>query len=50
MSTPTQKLGWIKRRARRVQSFYGISRRLAIYDAWIDWIMFNGVSTTGGAT
>lgn len=36
------RLAWIKRRARRLQRFYGISRRLAIFDAWRDHIAFVG--------
>jgi hypothetical protein len=36
------KLSWIKRRARRLQNFYQVSRRMAVYDAWIDWINFTG--------
>lgn len=43
------RFGWIKRRARRLQRFYGIQRRLAIHDAWMDWILFRGVSATGGS-
>lgn len=42
MSKPTQKIGWIKRRARRIQRFYAIDRKLAIHDAWVDWIAFTG--------
>lgn len=42
------KFGWIKRRARRIQRFYGVGRRLAVHDAWTDWIAFMGV-TQGGA-
>lgn len=39
-------LTWIKRRARRVQQFYGTSRRLAIFDAWLDYIHFTGGRAT----
>lgn len=39
---PASKLGWIKRRARRIQRFYNVSRKLAVYDARIDWISFVG--------
>jgi len=35
-------LAWIKRRARRLERFYGITRRLAIFDAWRDHIDFTG--------
>lgn len=37
------KIGWIKRRARRIQNFYGVERKLAIHDAWRDWISFMGI-------
>lgn len=40
MSTP--RLTWIKRRARRLQRFYGITRRLAVFDAAQDYAYFNG--------
>lgn len=36
------KIGWIKRRARRIERFYSIDRKLAIHDAWVDWISFHG--------
>lgn len=39
-----QRFGWIKRRARRLQRFYGISRKMAVYDARIDFISFLGVN------
>ena len=31
------RIGWIKRRARRIERFYGVTRRLAVYDAWLDY-------------
>lgn len=34
--------GWIKRRARRIQRFYGVARKLAVYDARIDYLAFIG--------
>lgn len=34
---------WITRRARRLQRFYGVDRRLAIHDAWRDYIDFMGI-------
>lgn len=37
------RLGWIKRRARRLERFYGISRKLAVYDARMDFLSFAGV-------
>lgn len=51
MSTATHKIGWIKRRARRLQRFYGIERSLAVHDAWTDWIAFVGLThgMQGGA-
>jgi hypothetical protein len=36
-------LSWIKRRARRLQRAYGVARRLAIFDAWLDYVDFTGV-------
>ncbi len=35
-------LAWIKRRARRLMRFYGISRRLAVFDALTDYVGFVG--------
>ena len=37
------RFGWIKRRARRLQRFYGISRKLAVYAARRDFLSFTGV-------
>jgi hypothetical protein len=37
-----KKLAWIKRRARRLQQFYKVDRRVAVFDAWRDWIDFMG--------
>ena len=39
---PTSRLGWIKRRARRLQRFYGINRKMAVFDARLDWVSFMG--------
>lgn len=36
------RFGWIKRRARRLQNFYGIDRKLAVFDAWQDFLMLQG--------
>lgn len=36
-----QKVRWIRRRARRIKNFYGVSRPLAVYDANLDWISLN---------
>jgi hypothetical protein len=42
LNAPLHKLAWIKRRARRLERFYGVARRIAVYDAWMDWTMFKG--------
>ena len=42
MMTPHSRLGWIKRRARRLERFYRISRKLAVYDARLDYLAFLG--------
>lgn len=42
----TQKVRWIRRRAKRIKAFYGVSRALAVYDAHLDWISLN-LPTTG---
>lgn len=41
----TSRLGWIKRRARRIERFYKVSRKLAVYDARLDYIAFLGRPT-----
>jgi hypothetical protein len=41
----TSRLGWIKRRARRLERFYGVDRKLAIYDARLDYLLFQGRPT-----
>ena len=41
----TSRLGWIKRRARRLERCYGVDRKLAIYDARLDYLMFQGRPT-----
>lgn len=38
MTTFAQKVGWIKRRARAIQKIYKVERKLAVFDAWQDWI------------
>lgn len=38
------RLAWIKRRARRLMSFYGVQRRVAISDAAEDYSYFVGPS------
>lgn len=35
------RLGWIKRRARRLQRFFHISRRLALVSAHDDYVCFH---------
>lgn len=37
-----KRFGWIKRRARRLQRFYNITRKLAVYDARMDFLTFLG--------
>lgn len=44
-----QKIGWIKRRARRIERFYKVTRKIAIHDAWTDWITFQGHAQGGVA-
>lgn len=39
-------LRWITRRARRIERFYKVTRRLAIHDAWLDYIEFTGLKPT----
>lgn len=41
-TTFVSRLGWIKRRARRLQKFYGIDRKLAVFDARLDFFHFKG--------
>lgn len=36
-----QKVRWIRRRAKRIKTFYGVSRTLAVFDANLDWISLN---------
>lgn len=36
------KVRWIRRRAKRIKRFYGISRALAVQDAHLDWVGFMG--------
>ena len=38
--TARPPLGWIKRRARRLERFYGVKRRAAIWDAALDYVTF----------
>ena len=37
-----RRLSWIKARARRYQKGYQVPRRLAIFDAWLDFILLMG--------
>lgn len=36
-----QKARWIRKRARRIQRFYSVSRAVAVFDAHRDWIDLN---------
>jgi hypothetical protein len=38
--TARPPLGWIKRRARRLERFYQVERRIAIWDAALDYVTF----------
>jgi hypothetical protein len=38
--TARPPVGWIKRRARRLERFYGVQRRAAIWDAALDYVTF----------
>lgn len=42
-----QKVRWIRRRAKRIKAFYGVSRALAVFDAHLDWIDLNLPATSG---
>lgn len=42
MNAHITRLGWIKRRARRLEKFYGISRKLAVFDARLDFVLLQG--------
>ncbi len=37
----TARIGWIKRRARRLQRAFGITRRLALMSARDDYLFFH---------
>lgn len=39
---PLDRGAWIRRRARRLMRAYNCPRRIAIFDAWVDWIDFMG--------
>ena len=36
------KVRWIRRRAKRLKRFYGVSRSMAVHDVHLDWIGFMG--------
>lgn len=36
------KVRWIRRRAKRLKRFYGVSRAIAVHDAHLDWVGFMG--------
>lgn len=40
-SAARSPLNWVRRRARRLQNFYAISRREAVDNAWQDWGMLH---------
>lgn len=40
-TAPPHRFGWIKRRARSLQSAYVLSRREAVANAALDWSHFN---------
>ncbi|MDP3614431.1 MAG: hypothetical protein Q8R98_21520 [Rubrivivax sp.] len=40
-----KRFGWIKRRARRLQRFYGVTRKIAVFDARLDFLTFHGGQT-----
>jgi len=40
---------WVRRRARRLQRFYAISRREAVDSAWEDWVCFQPIAARSGA-
>lgn len=40
--TTKPRLTWIKLRARRIQRFYNVARRIAIFDAAQDYATFMG--------
>lgn len=43
MNSPfAQKVRWIRRRAKRLKAFFGISRSAAVMDAYLDWVSFQG--------
>ena len=44
MNPKTNRFGWIKRRARRIQQFYRVPRHTAVRNAWIDWLCFVGAT------
>lgn len=33
---------WVRRRAKRLKAFFGVSRSVAVLDAYLDWISFQG--------
>jgi hypothetical protein len=38
------RITWVKRRARRLETFFNVPRRQAVAEAWLDWIDFYGAS------
>ena len=41
------RLSWLKRRARRIMAFYGVTRRQAVIDARVDYVSFTGDVLSG---
>lgn len=39
------KVRWIRRRAKRLKAFYGLTRQMAVFDAHMDWINFSFATT-----
>lgn len=37
-----QKVRWIRRRAKRLKAFFGVSRSVAVMDAYLDWMSLQG--------
>ncbi|QSI33323.1 hypothetical protein GNX71_28665 [Variovorax sp. RKNM96] len=37
-------VNWVRRRARRLERFYQVSRREAVANAWQDWASFHPIA------
>lgn len=42
-------LNWVRRRARRLEHFYSVTRREAVSSAWHDWASFNPIAARSGS-